>query len=564
MRINIVILTLIFLPLIMKSQNATATLGNISSCAGENVLVALDVNDFIDVGAMTIYIGYDTNAAEFLALQNINPAIPGGISVYAINGQVNIAYSNMEPFTITGEKLFDLSFTFLGGSTQLSFNPGTEIANSNLEVIPLDTYPGSIENSIVLTNQPDSIQSYPDNDVTFRVTSLGNPNYQWQENTGNGWINLQNNETYEGAANDTLIIHDVTLELNGNTYRCVLTANECTTYSEAALLEVATAYPVATLGYISACPENEILEPLFVGDFFDVIEFTFNISFDTESLTFLDLENIHPDLLQGTFTVTLLNSPPGIAIHWEDSEPVSLTSATLFDLLFSYESGDQIIGFEEGTSVLNSFLNQVNVTLNDGSILQFAAPLIITQPQDETVMEFDYVNFSVEALGAIEYKWMVSTDDGGSWTNLSNTPPYFNIQTATLTINPATYNLNGYRYACNLSSEYCSVISFSALLTVDTLTYIPSFGESDLLKISPVPFRDKIHVDMPPEMTCNSVSIINVQGRIYSDYTLYNYSERNGVIMDLSFLPLGIYIIKVEGIFRGKEFIEQRKIVKTN
>ena len=67
MRIKIVILILLLQPMIMKSQNATATLGNITSCAGENVLVPLDVTNFNDVGAMTIYIGYDTNAAEFLS-----------------------------------------------------------------------------------------------------------------------------------------------------------------------------------------------------------------------------------------------------------------------------------------------------------------------------------------------------------------------------------------------------------------------------------------------------------------------------------------------------------------
>ncbi len=98
MRFKLAILILILQPIIMKSQNATATIGNITSCAGDTVLAPVDVTNFIDVGAMTIYIGYDTNAAEFLSLQNINSAIPGGISFNAVNGQLGIAYSNPNPF----------------------------------------------------------------------------------------------------------------------------------------------------------------------------------------------------------------------------------------------------------------------------------------------------------------------------------------------------------------------------------------------------------------------------------------------------------------------------------
>ncbi len=396
----------------MKSQNATATLGDVTSCPGQNTLVPLNVTDFNNVGAMTIYISYDTNAAQFLSIENINPAIPGGVAYFTNSNQINIAYSSTEPFFITGEKLFDLSFAFQSDSTILPFLPGTEIADIELVIIPLDTFPGSISNSITLINQPDSVQSYPDNDVIFRVTATGNINYQWQENAGNGWADLQNDERYSGVTNDTLTIHDVPITFNGNTYRCVLTVDDCTVFSDPALLEVAVAFPAATLGYISSCPGQQVMEPLLVGDFFDVIEFNFNITYNTESLDFLGLLNVHPDLSNGTIDVTPSSDPPGVAIHWEDEVPVNLPSATLFDLSFNYGNQDQSISFAAGTYVLNSSQNLVNITLSNGLLTQYIIPYIIEQPSDFTVMEPGEAQFSLTATETEEYHWMVSTDDG--------------------------------------------------------------------------------------------------------------------------------------------------------
>jgi len=548
----------------MKSQNATATIGNITSCAGENVLVPLDVTNFNDVGAMTIYIGYDTNAAEFLSIQNINPAIPGSITSNAVNGQVSIAYSNTTPFYISGETLFDLSFSFLGDSTLLPFNPGTEIANSNLEIIPLDMFPGSISNSIQLINQPDSVQSYPDNDVTFRVTSLGNPDYQWQENTGSNWIDLQNNDIYSGVTNDTLTIHDVPLSFNGYTYRCVLTADNCTEITDVALLEVAEAFPVATLGFISSCPEIELLEPLFVGDFLDVIEFTFNISFDTDFLEFQGLENIHPDLLPGNLTTSPLPDPPGVVIHWDYTSPVSITSDKLFDLKFYYTSQNQVLAFEAGSEVLNSFSNPVNITLNNGAVIQHPVPQVVSQPLNDTVIENQEATFTVEAIGANEYLWQISTDGGSSWIDLTDVPPYYNVHTAMLTISPAVYSMNEYQFACRLDNNYCTAYSSAALLVVDTLTYIGDRDGKGSLQVHPVPFHDMIHVSLPGDISFNFISVYDLRGILLYSFDLNQTHGQQEIDLDLSPLPEGLFFLKLSGNRYGEPVFEQRKILKTN
>jgi hypothetical protein len=565
MRIKLAILILTLQPIIMKSQNATATIGNVFSCAGDTVLAPVNVTDFINVGAMTIYIGYDTNAAKFLSLQNINSAIPGGISVNAVNGQIGIVYSNPNGFTITSGKLFDLRFRFPGDSTLLPFNPGTEIADPNLEIIPLDTFAGSIKISIELISQPDSVQSYPDNDVIFRVTSLGIPDYQWQENRSSGWNNLQNNQYYSGVDNDTLTVHDVPLSYNGYTYRCLLSAGSCIVISDTALLEVALAFPAATLGLTNSCPENEVLEPLFVGDFFDVIEFTFNISFDTANLTFQDLLNVHPEIMPGSLTTTPMPDPPGVIIHWEYDTPVSITSGKLFDLEFSYKSLDHTLAFESGSEVLNSSFNPVDITLTNGQINQLAIPQITAQPDNDTVIENDDALFVVEALGAEEYIWQLSTDGGNSWNYLSDVIPYYNTHTPSLTISPVAYSMNGYQYSCRLDNEYCMVFSDAATLVVDTLTYISTPGNNGILLINPVPFRDYVHISLPGDFGCTLVCVYDARGMIlYSNKVNQNSGHSLDMELNLAELAEGIYFMKFEGIRDGMATVEMRKILKTD
>jgi len=562
MRIKTVILILMLTPMIMKSQNATATLGNIISCPGQSVLVPMDVTGFFEVGAMTFFIGFDTNAVAFLSVENINPAIPSWIIANANNGQIALAYSSMTPFDIDGEKLFDLSFSYLSDSTDLIFLSGTEIANINLEVIPLDTYSGGINNSIQIVDQPDNVQAYPDNDVSFNLTVVGTTDFQWQENSGSGWTDLQNNSTYSGVTTNTLFIHDVTLDFNGNNYRCEVTADECTVISDTALLEVAEAYPVASLGFLSSCPDIIIYEPLSVGDFFDVIEFTFNISFNPGSISFVDLTNINPDILSGTLTTMPITTPPGVSIHWEDSEPVSITTGKLFDLIFDYSSGSQAVTFETGSTVINSSSNPIDITFNDGGVEPFAVPVIIDQPDNDTVNEFESAAFTTEVTGADNYRWMVSTDEGLSWSDLRNTPPYFNVNTGTLSINPVAYSFNGNLYKCRVNNTECMVYSDAALLTVDTLTIIKEQTEKLNINIFPVPFINVIQISLSSNGIIDHVNVFNAQGNLMDSYIIKMEVRKGPINIDLSSLIEGVYFIEIVGEINGRSAFETKKIIK--
>jgi hypothetical protein len=302
-----------------------------------------------------------------------------------------------------------------------------------------------------------------------------------------------------------------------------------------------------------------------VGDFLDVIEFTFNISYDTANLTFIDLLNINPDILPGDITTSPLTDPPGLKIHWEYGNPVSISSGKLFDIEFSYNSGNHIVAFESGSEVLNSSFNLINITLTDGHINQLPIPLITAQPQNDTVKEDHDALFSVEAVGASEYIWQLSTDSGNTWTYLSDAIPYYNTHTASLTISPAIYGMNGYLYSCRLDNESCTIYSAAAILIVDTLTSINAFSNNGILLIHPVPFRDKLNVSLPGDYHCHMASIYDTRGiLLYSFNINEKTTESQKLELDLSALAEGFYILKFQGVRDGREAVEIRKILKTD
>lgn len=74
-----------------------------------------------------------------------------------------------------------------------------------------------------ITSQPSPQTVNEGQSATFSVTATGTGlTYQWQVNTGYGFINISNGGVYSGAATTTLTITGVTAGMNGYQYRAVV------------------------------------------------------------------------------------------------------------------------------------------------------------------------------------------------------------------------------------------------------------------------------------------------------------------------------------------------------
>lgn len=89
------------------------------------------------------------------------------------------------------------------------------------------------------TTHPLSQTSGLYNTVKFSVaSSYPGASFQWQTNTGSGFINVTNGGQYSGATSDTLIVSNTALGNNNQQFRCAIVSPSCTTVSNTATLTV--------------------------------------------------------------------------------------------------------------------------------------------------------------------------------------------------------------------------------------------------------------------------------------------------------------------------------------
>lgn len=93
---------------------------------------------------------------------------------------------------------------------------------------------------LFITAQPVDTTASDGTNAEFVIADTGVGNtYQWQENEGPGYTNLSNTGPYSGVTTPTLTLTGVTLAMNTNQYRCVVTGGAgCTDTSAGAILTV--------------------------------------------------------------------------------------------------------------------------------------------------------------------------------------------------------------------------------------------------------------------------------------------------------------------------------------
>jgi hypothetical protein len=98
-----------------------------------------------------------------------------------------------------------------------------------------------------------------------------------------------------------------------------------------------------------------------------------------------------------------------------------------------------------------------------------AATVVTGQPANSIICAGSNTSFSVSATGSsITYQWQVSTNGGGSYSNLTNVAPYSNVTTATINVTAAPAGLDGNLYRCVISSSCTPINSNAGLLTVNS------------------------------------------------------------------------------------------------
>jgi hypothetical protein len=121
------------------------------------------------------------------------------------------------------------------------FDPGAGI----LEFSPVDADASNIfvmklgNCNVEITREPADKTVDSGSNALFSVAATEpGSSYQWQQNTGSGFVDLANGGQYAGVKNDTLLITNVTRLQTKYKYRCVVSDGKCSDTSYGAVLTV--------------------------------------------------------------------------------------------------------------------------------------------------------------------------------------------------------------------------------------------------------------------------------------------------------------------------------------
>lgn len=325
------------------------------------------------------------------------------------------------------------SYTITGATAGLSGNQYRVVVtgqcgstNSNAATLTVNTAPA-------ITSQPQNLTLCSGSAASFSVAATGSGlTYQWELSTdGGGTYN-----PISGATSATYNIASVTVGMNNNRYRCVVSGT-CTpaATSSAATLLVSSSITVTT---------NPVSQTVCEGT---------NLSF------------------------TVAAGGSGLSYQWEVSTNGGTSWSNVTDGGVYSGATTTTLTITGVPPTFNTYRYRAIVSnaactpgVSTAAILTVNTfPVITAQPQNATICEGANQSFSVTAttgVGTLSYQWQLSVNGGTTWTNLTGATTSSFAQTAI----PA--GQNGYRFRVIVTAGCGSVTSNAAILTVNTYPII--------------------------------------------------------------------------------------------
>jgi hypothetical protein len=229
----------------LHAQTASLTIGTVSACGGQDVIVPVTAENLFNVGAIGLHIGFDSNKMAFRSIENINLQLLGFSSSLMVNPpRVGFAWSNpTNPASFNPGKLFDLVFTATAFPVTIDFTNDCEISSASVppETIQINWLNGAvISGEPVISQDPDDTVVQANQNASFHVNSTNTSDFFWKEShdNGNSWITLEDNGIYSGTHTGSLTLSQVPANYNGYIYKCTLVNGLCQLTSGIATLLV--------------------------------------------------------------------------------------------------------------------------------------------------------------------------------------------------------------------------------------------------------------------------------------------------------------------------------------
>ena len=485
-KIKLLLLLCCLFPWLRANAAIGTSVGSGSICPGDEVVVPVTVSSCNDVAAISLALSYDTTKVSYLGYQNMNANLTGML-VNQVKGTIYLSWANASAVNLGDAILLELRFQGITGSTGLNWNTSLcEYSDPSGTILQANYYNGSVSIYTVpaITSQPSDRTLKEGQSTSFAINATGQGlSYQWQIRTayGTAWQNLTNGEHYSSVNGRQLNVNNVTLAMNGNHYRCVVSGTcPSPVTSEEAMLTVEVFIPtiVTSTGSAATCADMSFSIPVMVTNCNNVGAISLVLHYNAALVTYFGYENVNDELAGGTLRVNAVDGT--VYITWASANQVlNIGDATLLSLLFTSKSGNSSLTWEQESCEYSNPLGEALPMAFSGSNLTiYYPPTINSNPVNQKVVEGNNTTFSISASGqGMAYQWQLSQDGGLSWEDLVNGDHYAYVNSNTLRVNNVVMTMSGYRFRCAVGGT-CQppVVSEDALLIVEK--FVPTIHTS--------------------------------------------------------------------------------------
>jgi len=162
-------------------------------------------------------ISFDNNGTPYVIFTDGD--VGYGTSVMKFNGNTWVSHGCPD---LTGGSAVSATLAF--DANNVAYAAVRDDANGQVgRVVKLETNPVTIQNQPAVVNACGWTYL-----AEFSVDATNAGSYQWQEDDGSGFINIQNSWPFDGANDNLLnVYYPTSYEKSGYKYRCIITGNDC-------------------------------------------------------------------------------------------------------------------------------------------------------------------------------------------------------------------------------------------------------------------------------------------------------------------------------------------------
>ncbi len=463
----------------MARATVTTRLGSGTVCPGSEVDILISVSDTMrNVGAISLAFSYDDTKLSYSNWYDAIPDITNSVLVNANNGKVYISWYSTTSITI-GDTLLFIRFEGVeSGNSSLTWDTqNCEYANEVGNIIESNYQNGSVTvyAQPAITSHPSDVSITAGNSVNFQVGASGQAlTYQWQRKPAgqSNWTNLTNTSTYSNVTSYRLTVNNVTQQMTGDQFRCVV-SGACSpeVCSNAATLSVSQTTIVTAFNNTTSCPGTVFAIPVTVTNCNNVGSFSLSFSYNASNVTYLGIQNVNSGMQTTQYQANASNG--NVYFTWAGSgSSLDIGTGTLAEFLFEATPGNAPFVWNTAQCEYSDPTgNPLSASYSSGYATVYYAPMVTSNPVNRSVYEGNSTTFSINAGGqGISYTWQVSTDNGYTWTNCVNGTYYANVSSNTLTVRNVTVDMSGNQYRCVVCGT-CEPCAYSAAATL-TVNYI--------------------------------------------------------------------------------------------